>query len=168
MVKDILKVYNLTFICPTEVAQIKKLIFVSPSSLPSVQEPASQFFFDLSNKRGGGGGPRGGGRKRYSDGEGRGRDQQHRDGPFQGQPKLPRKHRESNQEKQDQHLFLLDQKLLSKDPFGGSLEFCYSKLTECIVVLSSCAAQPTGPCWFCLASPQVEKHLVISIGSHVS
>ncbi|XP_078138158.1 CWF19-like protein 1 [Centroberyx gerrardi] len=26
--------------------------------------------------------------------------------------------------------------------------------------------QPTGPCWFCLASPQVEKHLVISIGSH--
>uniref|UniRef100_A0A671YDY5 CWF19-like protein 1 n=1 Tax=Sparus aurata TaxID=8175 RepID=A0A671YDY5_SPAAU len=88
-----------------KVAQIKKLIFVSP-----------QFFFDLSNKRGGGGGPRGGGRKRYSDGEGRGRDQQHRDGPFQGQPKLP--------------------------------------------------PQPTGPCWFCLASPQVEKHLVISIGSH--
>ncbi|KAJ0056964.1 hypothetical protein NL108_000776, partial [Boleophthalmus pectinirostris] len=28
--------------------------------------------------------------------------------------------------------------------------------------------QPTGPCWFCLASPQVEKHLVISIGTHVS
>uniref|UniRef100_A0A8C4ZG44 CWF19-like protein 1 n=1 Tax=Gadus morhua TaxID=8049 RepID=A0A8C4ZG44_GADMO len=27
-------------------------------------------------------------------------------------------------------------------------------------------AQPTGPCWFCLASPQVEKHLVISIGTH--
>ncbi|XP_075900353.1 CWF19-like protein 1 [Nelusetta ayraudi] len=26
--------------------------------------------------------------------------------------------------------------------------------------------QPTGPCWFCLASPEVEKHLVISIGSH--
>ncbi|XP_023141358.2 CWF19-like protein 1 [Amphiprion ocellaris] len=26
--------------------------------------------------------------------------------------------------------------------------------------------QPTGPCWFCLASPQVEKHLVISIGDH--
>ncbi|XP_058482037.1 CWF19-like protein 1 [Solea solea] len=26
--------------------------------------------------------------------------------------------------------------------------------------------QPSGPCWFCLASPQVEKHLVISIGSH--
>uniref|UniRef100_A0A674E584 CWF19-like protein 1 n=1 Tax=Salmo trutta TaxID=8032 RepID=A0A674E584_SALTR len=23
-----------------------------------------------------------------------------------------------------------------------------------------------GPCWFCLASPQVEKHLVISIGTH--
>lgn len=31
-----------------------------------------------------------------------------------------------------------------------------------------CAAQPSGPCWFCLASPQVEKHLVISIGTHVS
>uniref|UniRef100_A0A3B3TT14 CWF19-like protein 1 n=1 Tax=Poecilia latipinna TaxID=48699 RepID=A0A3B3TT14_9TELE len=26
--------------------------------------------------------------------------------------------------------------------------------------------QPTGPCWFCLASPQVEKHLVVSIGTH--
>lgn len=31
-----------------------------------------------------------------------------------------------------------------------------------------CTAQPSGPCWFCLASPQVEKHLVISIGTHVS
>lgn len=28
-------------------------------------------------------------------------------------------------------------------------------------------AQPNGPCWFCLASPEVEKHLVISIGTHV-
>uniref|UniRef100_M4A4B2 CWF19-like protein 1 n=1 Tax=Xiphophorus maculatus TaxID=8083 RepID=M4A4B2_XIPMA len=27
-------------------------------------------------------------------------------------------------------------------------------------------SQPTGPCWFCLASPQVEKHLVVSIGTH--
>nr|XP_020468951.1 CWF19-like protein 1 isoform X2 [Monopterus albus] len=26
--------------------------------------------------------------------------------------------------------------------------------------------QPSGPCWFCLASPQVEKHLVFSIGTH--
>ncbi|XP_075459167.1 CWF19-like protein 1 isoform X2 [Ascaphus truei] len=26
--------------------------------------------------------------------------------------------------------------------------------------------QPPGPCWFCLASPEVEKHLVVSIGSH--
>uniref|UniRef100_H2ZSJ7 CWF19-like protein 1 n=1 Tax=Latimeria chalumnae TaxID=7897 RepID=H2ZSJ7_LATCH len=26
--------------------------------------------------------------------------------------------------------------------------------------------QPTGPCWFCLASPEVEKHLVVSIGAH--
>lgn len=34
---------------------------------------------------------------------------------------------------------------------------------------ASCSsAQPTGPCWFCLASPEVEKHLVISIGTHVS
>lgn len=29
-------------------------------------------------------------------------------------------------------------------------------------------AQPSGPCWFCLASPEVEKHLVVSIGTHVS
>jgi hypothetical protein len=26
-------------------------------------------------------------------------------------------------------------------------------------------AQPTGPCWFCLASPEVEKHLVVSVGT---
>ncbi|XP_067860890.1 CWF19-like protein 1 isoform X1 [Heptranchias perlo] len=26
--------------------------------------------------------------------------------------------------------------------------------------------KPTSPCWFCLASPEVEKHLVISIGTH--
>ncbi|KAM9117465.1 CWF19-like protein 1 isoform 1-T1 [Pangshura tecta] len=26
--------------------------------------------------------------------------------------------------------------------------------------------QPTGPCWFCLSSPDVEKHLVVSIGTH--
>ncbi|XP_041444008.1 CWF19-like protein 1 isoform X3 [Xenopus laevis] len=26
--------------------------------------------------------------------------------------------------------------------------------------------QPTGPCWFCLASPEVEKHLVVSIGDN--
>jgi len=25
---------------------------------------------------------------------------------------------------------------------------------------------PTGPCWFCLSSAEVEKHLVVSIGSH--
>lgn len=24
---------------------------------------------------------------------------------------------------------------------------------------------PTGPCWFCLGSPQVEKHLVVSVGT---
>ncbi|XP_074661931.1 CWF19-like protein 1 [Tubulanus polymorphus] len=28
-------------------------------------------------------------------------------------------------------------------------------------------AQPTGPCWFCLGSPQVEKHLVVSVGENV-
>ncbi|XP_070532625.1 CWF19-like protein 1 [Ptychodera flava] len=26
--------------------------------------------------------------------------------------------------------------------------------------------KPTGPCWFCLGSPQVEKHLVVSVGTH--
>lgn len=24
----------------------------------------------------------------------------------------------------------------------------------------------SGPCWFCLASPEVEKHLVVSVGNH--
>ncbi|XP_026182623.1 CWF19-like protein 1 [Mastacembelus armatus] len=74
------------------------------------EEPARQFFFDLSKTQGGA--PRGRGRKRHPDGDGR--DQQH-DGHHQ---KQPRRH-----------------------------------------------PQPTGPCWFCLASPQVEKHLVISIGT---
>ncbi|KAK6972586.1 CWF19-like protein 1 [Biomphalaria glabrata] len=27
--------------------------------------------------------------------------------------------------------------------------------------------QPTGPCWFCLGSPEVEKHLVVSVGDQV-
>nr|CAH0106221.1 unnamed protein product [Daphnia galeata] len=26
--------------------------------------------------------------------------------------------------------------------------------------------KPMGPCWFCLSSPEVEKHLVISVGEH--
>ena len=26
----------------------------------------------------------------------------------------------------------------------------------------------TGPCWFCLSSPEVEKHLVVTVGEHVS
>ncbi|KAM9197030.1 CWF19-like protein 1 isoform 3-T3 [Dugong dugon] len=26
--------------------------------------------------------------------------------------------------------------------------------------------QPPGSCWFCLASPEVEKHLVVSVGTH--
>lgn len=75
------------------------------------EEPVHQFFFDLSRKQGGA--SRGHGRKRPSDGDGRGRD-----GHYQGQPKQ-RRH-----------------------------------------------PQPTGPCWFCLASPQVEKHLVVSIGTN--
>ncbi|XP_075967944.1 CWF19-like protein 1 [Anarhichas minor] len=89
------------------------------------EEPANQFFFDLSQKQGAG--FRGRGRKRYSDedGGGGGRGGGGRgggdggDGRPEGQNKQPRRH-----------------------------------------------PQPTGPCWFCLASPQVEKHLVISIGTH--
>jgi len=27
---------------------------------------------------------------------------------------------------------------------------------------------PPGVCWFCLANPNVEKHLVVSVGDHVS
>jgi len=27
---------------------------------------------------------------------------------------------------------------------------------------------PPSPCWFCLSSPDVDKHLIISIGEHVS
>ena len=28
------------------------------------------------------------------------------------------------------------------------------------------AARPSGPCWFCLSSAEVEKHLIVSVGSH--
>ena len=27
--------------------------------------------------------------------------------------------------------------------------------------------RPSGPCWFCLSSPDIEKHLIVSIGNHV-
>ena len=27
--------------------------------------------------------------------------------------------------------------------------------------------KPAGPCWFCLSSAEVEKHLIVSVGSHV-
>ncbi|MCJ8736248.1 hypothetical protein PDJAM_G00256890 [Pangasius djambal] len=81
-----------------------------PSAAAGEEEPASQFFFDLGQKK-----PQhhrhqqhqGAGRKRLSEGDG------------SVQHKHPRK-----------------------------------------------PPQPTGPCWFCLASPEVEKHLVISIGTH--
>lgn len=32
-----------------------------------------------------------------------------------------------------------------------------------IIKLISC--EP-GPCWFCLSSPEVEKHLIVSVGEH--
>ena len=50
-------------------------------------------------------------------------------------------------------------------------------LTNCVILplfvicllLCYCVflAQPSGPCWFCLASPEVEKHLVVSVGTQV-
>ncbi|XP_070799316.1 CWF19-like protein 1 [Pituophis catenifer annectens] len=64
------------------------------------EEPASQFFFDLSNK------PKG--KKR----------------PMKGEERRPPK----------------------RSPFKPPL--------------------PTAACWFCLASPDVEKHLVVTIGTH--
>ncbi|KAK9409247.1 CWF19-like 1 [Crotalus adamanteus] len=64
------------------------------------EEPASQFFFDLSNK------PKG--KKR----------------PMKGEERQPPK----------------------RSPFKPPL--------------------PTAACWFCLASPDVEKHLVVTIGTH--
>lgn len=32
---------------------------------------------------------------------------------------------------------------------------------------SSEPPKPKGPCWFCLGSPEVEKHLVVSVGTSV-
>lgn len=61
-----------------------------PAVLPA-QEPPRQFFYDLNRKQGGGRG-----RKRPSEGEGRGPQQHHdRDGHHRGQPKQPRRPRES-------------------------------------------------------------------------
>ena len=34
--------------------------------------------------------------------------------------------------------------------------------------LLSSSAPLKGSCWFCLGSPQVEKHLVVSVGDDVS
>ncbi|XP_045569393.1 CWF19-like protein 1 [Salmo salar] len=105
----------------------RKMVGENTLSDPTVQEPASQFFFDLGKKqRGGGRGQGGRGRKRPSDG----------DGQNQGQPWDP--------DRQSQRPpFDLDGPKQPRRP-----------------------PQPSGPCWFCLASPQVEKHLVISIGTH--
>eukprot|EP00063_Salmo_salar_P064467 XP_014039302.1 PREDICTED: CWF19-like protein 1 [Salmo salar] len=100
----------------------RKMVGENTLSDPTVQEPASQFFFDLGKKQRGGGR----GRKRPSDG----------DGQNQGQPWDP--------DRQSQRPpFDLDGPKQPRRP-----------------------PQPSGPCWFCLASPQVEKHLVISIGTH--
>jgi len=60
--------------------------------------------------------------------------------------------------------------------FWFSISFyfsCYYLLYQVLslyltfVVLLCFLAQPSGPCWFCLASPEVEKHLVVSVGTQV-
>lgn len=45
---------------------------------------------------------------------------------------------------------------------------CWSVWTAVTSGFLLSEAQPPGPCWFCLASPEVEKHLVVNIGTHVS
>ena len=44
--------------------------------------------------------------------------------------------------------------------------------TSCTVIINSDFLSPLAPlkgsCWFCLGSPQVEKHLVVSVGDDVS
>ena len=47
--------------------------------------------------------------------------------------------------------------------------FMYSSTQNFIFIyLLLIPAQPTGPCWFCLSSPEVEKHLVVSVGDEVT
>uniref|UniRef100_A0A669EXC7 CWF19-like protein 1 n=1 Tax=Oreochromis niloticus TaxID=8128 RepID=A0A669EXC7_ORENI len=104
---------------PTELVKQPQDVTENPYRCPTKDKTDTQKTSSLprcgdSHKKQGGG-SRGHSRKRHSDGDRRGRDEQH----HQGQPKQPRRH-----------------------------------------------PQPSGPCWFCLASPQVEKHLVISIGTH--
>ncbi|KAM4614696.1 CWF19-like protein 1 [Polymixia lowei] len=95
----------------------------------SEEEPASQFFFDLSKKQGGG--PGGRGRKRHAEG-----DRYHQGPPCDGDRRSQGQPYDGDRQNQGQ----------PKQPRRPP--------------------QPTGPCWFCLASPQVEKHLVVSIGTH--
>uniref|UniRef100_W5KIV5 CWF19-like protein 1 n=1 Tax=Astyanax mexicanus TaxID=7994 RepID=W5KIV5_ASTMX len=52
---------------------------------------------------------------------------------------------------------------MEKPPPSVLDEVC---ICYCWIFFKFQATQPTGPCWFCLASPEVEKHLVISIGTH--
>ncbi|KAM6987046.1 CWF19-like protein 1 [Aplochiton taeniatus] len=101
--------------------------------------PASQFFFDMSKKQPGG--YRGRGRKRHVDGDMHGQGQEHWKGERQGQGQSW----EGDRCSQGQ-------------PGDGQHEGPPKQPRR--------PPQPTGPCWFCLASPQVEKHLVISIGNH--
>lgn len=52
---------------------------------------------------------------------------------------------------------------------AGNYQIVFSQISLLLIlVFFPNKAQPTGPCWFCLASPEVEKHLVVSIGTHVS
>ena len=39
----------------------------------------------------------------------------------------------------------------------------------CLIVLvqdGGTKKAPSGPCWFCLSSAEVEKHLIVSVGEH--
>ena len=48
--------------------------------------------------------------------------------------------------------------------------FGYYKNPFYLYLIHICFLTPaalSGPCWFCLGSPQVEKHLVISVGLQV-
>ncbi|KAK2146142.1 hypothetical protein LSH36_629g01064 [Paralvinella palmiformis] len=57
--------------------------------------------------------------------------------------------------------FFYDQKMLDKKTMGEGKRKSQEKKDW----TPRKQAKPTGPCWFCLGSAEVEKHLVVSVGS---
>lgn len=68
-----------------------------------------------------------------------------------------------NDEKAPQFFYDLNREIESKESYGRKR---FQKNENVSNKKRSQPPQPKEPCWFCLASPDVEKHMIISIGEH--